>query len=65
MSVTCTGKYLLIEVIHEGVTYECVTSSDLKNLYECTPDPESWTGIENLIREAAWRGDVQDLDLLG
>lgn len=65
MSVKCTGKYLLIEVIFESVSYECVVSSDCKDLFECNPEPESWTDIENIIREAAWRGEIENLDELG
>jgi len=63
--VRCTGKYLLFEVIHKGITYECMTSSDTKNLYECTPEPENWVEIENVIRDAAWNLRIEDLDELG
>lgn len=63
--VRCTGKYLLLEVIHKGVTYECMTSSDTKNLYECTPKPEDWVEIENVIRDAAWNLSIENLDELG
>jgi hypothetical protein len=63
--VRCTGKYLLFDVIHKGVTYECMTSSDTKNLFECTPQPEDWVEIEDVIRDAAWRGEIENLDELG
>ena len=63
--VICTGKYLLFDVIHKGVTYECMTSSDTKNLFECTPQPEDWVEIEDVIRDAAWRGEIENLDELG
>ena len=64
-SVRYTGKYLLFEVIHKGVTYECMTSSDTKNLFECTPKPENWVEIEDVIREAAWNLSIENLDELG
>ena len=51
--VMCTGKYLLFEVIHKGIVYECMTSSDTKDLYACDPEPEDWVEIENVIRDAA------------
>lgn len=63
--VRCTGKYLLLEVIHKGVTYECMTSSDTKNLYECTPKPEDWVEIEDVIRDAVWNLSIENLDELG
>ena len=63
--VRCTGKYLLLEVIHKGITYECMTSSDTKNLYECTPKPENWVEIEDVIRDAAWNLSIEDLNELG
>jgi hypothetical protein len=63
--VRCTGKYLLFDVIHNGLTYECMTSSDTKNLFECTPQPENWVEIEDVIRDAAWRGEIENLDELG
>jgi hypothetical protein len=63
--VRCTGKYLLFDVIHKGVTYECMTSSGTKNLFECTPQPEDWVEIEDVIRDAAWRGEIENLDELG
>ncbi len=63
--VICRGKHLLIEVEHEGITYDCLVSSDCKNLFECDPKPDSLVEIENLIREAAWKGEIENLDLLG
>jgi hypothetical protein len=63
--VICRGKHLLIEVRHNGITYDCVVSYDCKNLYECEPKPDIWVEIENIIRDAAWRGEIEDLDKLG
>jgi hypothetical protein len=65
MSVRCVGKYLLIEVDHNGITYECMTSSDTKDLFECNPEPESWVEIEDIIRNAAWNLEIENLDELG
>jgi hypothetical protein len=42
-----------------------MTSSDTKNLFECTPQPEDWVEIEDVIRDAAWRGEIENLDELG
>jgi len=63
--VRCTGKHLLMEVEFNGVTYECLTSFDCKDLLGCEPEPENWLHIEDLIRDAAWRGEIENLDLLG
>lgn len=63
--VICRGKHLLIEVNHNNETYDCVVSYDCKDLYECEPKPDSLVEIENIIREAAWRGEIEDLDELG
>jgi hypothetical protein len=65
MSVKCTGKHLLIEVTFEGIVYDCLVSSDLKNLFRCDPIPENWVEIENLIRDAAWNGNIENLEELG
>jgi hypothetical protein len=63
--VRCTGKYLLFEVIHKGIVYECMTSSDTKDLYACDPEPEDWVEIENVIRDAAWNLRIENLDEVG
>lgn len=67
--VKCIGKHILLIVEHNGVQYECVVCSGVKNLYECTPHPKehnsTWTDIENIIRDAAWNLEIQDLDTLG
>jgi len=63
--VICTGKYLLFNVHYNGIVYECMTSSDTKNLFECTPDPEDWVVIEDIIRNAAWNLEIENLNELG
>lgn len=42
-----------------------MTSSDTKNLFECTPKPENWVEIENIIRDAAWNLEIENLNELG
>lgn len=63
--VRCVGKQIRIEVEHNEVTYECLFCDGLKSMFECEPEPESWTQLENQVREAAWRGEIENLDLLG
>jgi hypothetical protein len=53
-------KYHVLEVKHKEITYECMVSSDFKNLYECDPKPENWVEIEDLIRDAAWNLDIKN-----
>jgi len=64
-NVICRGKHLLMEVRHNGITYDCVVSDDCKHLYECEPKPDSLVEIEDIIRDAAWRGEIEDLNELG
>jgi hypothetical protein len=54
-------RYIL-EVEHNGITYECAVSFDFKDLFECEPKPENWVEIEDAIRDAAWRGEIKNLD---
>ena len=63
--VECTGKHLLLEVKHKGITYECIMSFDCKDLFECDPKPASWTEIENVIRDAAFNFKIKNLEELG
>lgn len=60
------GKHILLIVEHNGVEYECIVCSSVKNLYQCNPNPEehntTWTDIENIIRDAAWNLEIEDLD---
>jgi hypothetical protein len=63
--VTCTGKHLLLQVEHNNITYECMVSYDCKELFTCEPEPDSWTEIENIIRDAAWNLEIEMLDELG
>ncbi len=63
--VICRGKHLLIEVNHNNKTYDCVVSYDCKDLLECDPLPDMWVEIEDIIREAAWRGEIVNLNELG
>lgn len=63
--VICRGKHLLIEVNHNSKNYNCVVSDDCKNLLECDPLPDMWGEIEDIIRDAAWRGEIVNLDELG
>lgn len=63
--VRCVGKQIRIEVEHNGATYECLFCDSLKNMFECDPEPENWVQLENLVREAAWRGEIENLELLG
>lgn len=63
--VKCYGKHLLLAVEHEGIVYDCLVSSDCKDLFECDPAPDSWTEIEDIIRDAAWRSEIENLDELG
>lgn len=63
--VKCYGKNLLLEVEHDDIVYDCLVSSDCKNLYECEPTPNSWVEIENVIRDAAWNLKIENLDELG
>lgn len=63
--VNCTGKYLLLEVIHDKIVYNCVVSSDCKNLFECDPEPKDRVEIENIIRTAAYNLEIENLNELG
>lgn len=63
--VTCTGKHLLLEVVHNNITYDCMVSFDCKNLFECDPSPENWTEIEDVIRDAAYNLKIINLNELG
>jgi len=63
--VECTGKHLLMDVEHNGITYECIVSYDCKDLFECDPKPDSWTEFEDVIRDAAWNLKIENLDELG
>lgn len=63
--VKCTGKHILIEVEHKGVTYNCVFCDGVKNMYECEPEPQSWNEIVDIVRDAAWNLKIENLDELG
>jgi hypothetical protein len=60
--VKCYNQYFLLEVEHNGVTYDCMVSSDFKDLFECDPSPDCWVEIENIVREAAWSGEIEGID---
>lgn len=56
------GSYYIFTVIHKDIEYECVTSSDCKNLFKCTPEPENWVEMENIIRDAAFNLEIKNFD---
>jgi hypothetical protein len=56
------STYYVLIVEHNGIDYECVVSYDLKDLFECYPEPKNWVEIENIIRDAAWDGDIENFD---
>jgi hypothetical protein len=56
------STHYIIEVEHNGITYECTVSYDFKDLFECTPKPKDWVEIENIIREAAWNGEIENFN---
>ena len=60
--VEYTGKHLLLNVYHNGVLYECVVSSDCKDLFKCNPAPNNWIEIEDIIRDAAFNLNIKNLD---
>ena len=63
--VKCTGKHLLLEVKHNNIVYDCVVSFDCKNLFECYPIPDDLIEIENIIRDAAYNLEIENLNELG
>ena len=67
--VTCIGKHILLTVEHNGVEYYCVVCGGIKNLYECDPNPQEHGStrleIEDIIRDAAWSLNIENLDELG
>lgn len=65
--VECIGKHILITVTHEGVEYDCVFCDGLKNMFECNPEPEDGNlmKIAEIVQDAACRGEIKNLDLLG
>jgi hypothetical protein len=56
------STHYILEVKHNSITYECTVSYDFKDLFECEPKPENWVEIENIIRDAAWNGEIENLD---
>lgn len=61
-TVKLIAKHFVMTVVFEGVEYEAITSEDTKNLYEIHPEPKSRVEIENIIRNAAWNGEIENLD---
>jgi hypothetical protein len=63
--VRCIGKHLLLQVEYNDITYDCMVSYDCKDLFKCEPEPDCWTEIEDIIRDAAWNLEIEDLNELG
>jgi hypothetical protein len=60
-TVKLITKHLVMIVTFEGVEYEATTSEDTKNLYDVHPEPKSRVEIENIIRNAAWNLEIENL----
>lgn len=56
------STHYILEVEHNGITYECTVSSDFKDLFECNPKPKDWVEIENIIRDVAWNGEIENFN---
>jgi hypothetical protein len=59
--VKLISTHYILEVTHNEVKYECTVSFDFKDLFECTPSPNDWVEIENIIRNAAWNGEIENI----